>query len=322
MIPGAYAVGRVAATGPDTTSLTTGQLVLMEPFVRGRDDGNVQILWGGYDGPTPASKRLMAEQWRDAVLAEYVRAPLENTWVLDEQRLCGSPAAADEKGVNGSRGGLGLAVSDLVHIATAAVVYGGMRGIDLKAGETIVVAPATGLFSCAAVAVADAMGANVIAASRNAEGLAKLTAFFPRVRTVVLTGDVDKDTAALRAPTGPVDAFMDVSPPQATGSSHLAAGMAAVRQYGRISLMGGRADTALPINHMALVFNNLTIRGQYMYERDDVRGVIRLVESGLLRLGKDAVLHCQGEYTLGDYRTGFREAASSSNMGGMFVITP
>ena len=35
----------VAATGSDTTSLRVGQLVLLEPFFRARDDPNVQILW-------------------------------------------------------------------------------------------------------------------------------------------------------------------------------------------------------------------------------------------------------------------------------------
>lgn len=311
MIPGAYAVGRVAATGPDTTTLEVGQLVMMDPFVRGRDNGDVQILWGTFDGPSPASKRLMANAWRDAVSAQYVRAPLENTWALDERRLCGSPA----------EGGLGLAVADLVHAATSAVVYGGLRRVDLKAGETIVVAPATGLFSCAAVAVADAIGANVIAVGRNSERLEQLASYFPRIRTVTTTGDIETDTTALRA-YGPVDVFMDISPPVATGSSHLAAGMGAVRPYGRICLSGGRADPTLPINYQMAVFNNLTIHFQFMYEREDVRGVIRLVESGLLRLGKDAALRCLGEFPLENAMKAYREAMTATRMGGILVITP
>ena len=38
MVPGARGVGRVALTGPDTTSLSEGQLVLLEPLVRGMFD--------------------------------------------------------------------------------------------------------------------------------------------------------------------------------------------------------------------------------------------------------------------------------------------
>src|SRR5664279_4791624 len=45
-VMGARAVGCVAALGPDTTSLTLNQLVLLEPFIRARDDPSVQFLWG------------------------------------------------------------------------------------------------------------------------------------------------------------------------------------------------------------------------------------------------------------------------------------
>ena len=77
-IPGTRVVGRFAATGPDTTSLSVGQLVLLEPFIRGRDDTDVQFLWGAWDGPSPLSKKLMADNWRNGVFAVYARAPLEN----------------------------------------------------------------------------------------------------------------------------------------------------------------------------------------------------------------------------------------------------
>ncbi len=97
--------------------------------------------------------------------------------------------------------------------------FGGLRAIDLKVGETVIVAPATGGFSGAAVQVAVAMGANVIAVGRSSETLEVSKAAFPpgRVRTVQTTGDVEKDTAALKQ-WGPVDAYIDVSPVQASGS--------------------------------------------------------------------------------------------------------
>jgi len=34
------------------------------------------------------------------------------------------------------------------------------------------------------------------------------------------------------------------------------------------------------------MFKNLTIRGQFMYEREDARGIIELTEVRVLRLGK------------------------------------
>ncbi len=91
LCPGGKAIGRVAATGSDTTSLSVGRLVMLESFVRARDDPDVQILWGTFDGPTPASKKFMADNWVAGVYAEYARAPLENCYPLNERVLCGNP---------------------------------------------------------------------------------------------------------------------------------------------------------------------------------------------------------------------------------------
>jgi NADPH:quinone reductase-like Zn-dependent oxidoreductase len=131
-IPGTKRVGRIVATGPDTTSLQLGQLVMTDPFIRGRDDTDVQILWGASQGASPMSKKLMEDSWRDGVYKEYVRAPLENCYALNEKVLLGNLA----------EGGLGYSMADLTYIGKQVVAYGGLRGIDLKAGETVIVAPA------------------------------------------------------------------------------------------------------------------------------------------------------------------------------------
>lgn len=141
LIPGQRAVGRVAAVGADATSLQVGQLVIVEPFIRGRDDPDVQILWALSQGPSPASKKLMEDSWLNGTFAEYARVPLENCYALNETRLLGQPA----------EGGLGYNLADLTHLSNQIVAYGGLRGIDLKAGETIIIAPATGAYSGAAV---------------------------------------------------------------------------------------------------------------------------------------------------------------------------
>jgi D-arabinose 1-dehydrogenase-like Zn-dependent alcohol dehydrogenase len=56
IIPGGRAIGRVATTGPDTTAFEIGQLVLLEPFVRARDNPDTWIFWGGMEGTTAGSK--------------------------------------------------------------------------------------------------------------------------------------------------------------------------------------------------------------------------------------------------------------------------
>ncbi|PQE30114.1 alcohol dehydrogenase protein [Rutstroemia sp. NJR-2017a WRK4] len=310
-IPGTRAVGRVAAIGPDTTSLELGQLVVLEPFVRARDDPDVQILWGaGVFGDYPKAKKLADEVWHDGMMAEYVRAPLENCYALNEKLLLGSPAD----------GGLGYSMGDLTYIARHVVAYGGFRGIDLKAGETVIVAPATGAYSSAAVEVASAMGARVIAVSRNLPLLQKVAAANQRVTPVQMTGNVMEDVATLKK-LGPIDAFLDITPAVANGSSHIRSCLMALKNYGRASLMGVPTND-IDIPYVMAVLNNLTIRGQYMYEREDVRGLIKLVESGVLKLGKSAGHELVGEFSLDEWEKAIETAASSGGPGQLTVLYP
>ncbi|KAI6346625.1 hypothetical protein MCOR25_010983 [Pyricularia grisea] len=306
MIPSCRAVGRVAQIGPDTTSLAVGQLVLLEPNVCARDDPNVKILWGMYDGPSPQSKKLARDNWADACLAEYTRAPLENVYPLDEARLCGR---------------LGYSPHELVHLATLSVLYGGLVSVGLRAGETALVAPATGYFSGAAIPVALAMGAGtVVAVGRNAAALQRLQATFgaDRVRIVVTTGDVEADTAAMqREAGGPVDVYIDVSPPAASGSGHMRSAFKTLGAGGRAVLMGFVPDD-LPLSYSEAMFKNLTVKGKYMYEREDVRGLIKMAESGVLKLGKAAGVEIIGKYKLEEYEAMLH--AASDNVDGSKVI--
>ncbi|KAF7885440.1 uncharacterized protein EAF02_003949 [Botrytis sinoallii] len=307
-IPGGRAVGRVAAIGPDTTTLSIGQLVTIEPFVRGRDNSDVKILWGlGVFGQDPKAKKLI-EVWRDGSLAEYVKSPLENVYALNEKQLLGSPA----------EGGLGYSLGDLSILSRYMVAYGGFRGIDLKAGETVIVAPATGLFSSAAVEVASAMGARVIAVSRNLSKLQKLAAANQRVEIVQTTGNYEEDLARIE-PLGPVDAYLDLSPQEANGSSYIRACLMSLRDYGRASLMGVTSND-IDIPYMMAVMKNLTIRGQYMYEREDVKGLIKLVESGLLKLGKAGGMEIVGEFSIEQWDEGIKAVVQNPEPGKLAVM--
>jgi NADPH:quinone reductase-like Zn-dependent oxidoreductase len=313
LIPGSNAIGRIVAVGPDATSLKVGQLVAVEPFVRGRDDPNVQILWGFMDGMSEETKKFHRDVWRDGTYAQYVRTPLENAYALNEKLLCG-----DVKD-----GGLGYSVNDLIHILPHLTAYGGLRSINLQAGETIIVSPATGLFSGAAISAAIAMGATVVGVSRSAEGLAKVKAAFPAVRTVQFTDNVEADVGAIIAAAGgPADTFIDLSPPAATGSSGVTACMLAVKSYGRIVLMGGRNDTNIPIPWPLLLYRNLTIKGGFMYEREDVRGLIKLVESGRMKLGKDNGFEIAGSFKLDEWEKCADAAVEHTGFGTIVLLTP
>ncbi|CAM1502695.1 Fc.00g074710.m01.CDS01 [Cosmosporella sp. VM-42] len=313
LIPGSNAIGRIVAIGPDATSLKVGQLVAVEPFVRGRDDPNVQILWGFMDGMSEATKKFHRDVWRDGTYAQYVRTPLENAYPLNEKLLCG-----DVKD-----GGFGYAINDLIHALPHSIPYAGLRSINFQAGETLIVSPATGLFSGAAISVALAMGANVIGVSRSAEGLARVKSTFPSIRTVEFTGDVQADTAAIIAAAGgPADAFLDLSPPAATGSSGVTSCMLAVKNYGRIVLMGGRDDANIPFPWPLLLYRNLTIKGGFMYEREEVRGLIKLLESGKLKLGKENGFEISGTFKLNEWEKCADAAIEHVGFGKVVLLTP
>lgn len=321
-IPGSGAVGRVVAVGNDATSLQTGDLVLCDIYLRGRDDKDVGALMGVHDGRSAAAKRMVHAEWRDSTYAEYVKLPLENCLKLDEQKLLGSCSSA------GPDGGLGYSVEELLHVTSFAVPYGGLRDVGLDVCETVLIAPATGMFGSAAVKVALAMGANVIAMGRNASALKQLksdhlnnskkeSGACGRLETVLITNDVQTDTAAIASFGLPIDVYFDISPPAASESTHLRSGILSVRHGGRVSLMGGiRGDVAVPLGYV--MHANMTIKGKWMYEREDILKLIRLVESGRLRVDDGNVK----KYALEQWEEAFEMAASEAGPGRLVALVP
>jgi alcohol dehydrogenase len=77
---------------------------------------------------------------------------------------------------------------------------------------------------------------------------------------------------------------LDFLPREASPSQVLAAALA-VRHGGRVVLMGGvRGDLAL--NYNWLMHQGVTLRGQWMYERNAIPGMVQMVRSGLIDLGQ------------------------------------
>lgn len=228
---GSSALGRVAAVGPDSTKLKPGDLVFVDTCVRSRDDPSDIYLAAVHDGFTPGSKQLMKDMYRDWTYAEYAKIPLESLTVLNEKRLTGNP----------SDGGLGYQLEQVAFMSGMLVPYGGLKDIDLQAGQTIIVAPATGPFGGAAVLVAQSMGARVVAMGRNKDSLEYLKKRVPhpeRLETVPITGDMQADLNELKK-FGQIDAYFDIGPPEAYNSTHIKSAILALRHGGRISLMGG-----------------------------------------------------------------------------------
>jgi D-arabinose 1-dehydrogenase-like Zn-dependent alcohol dehydrogenase len=301
-IPGTSAIGRVAATGPDSVLLKEGQLVYVDCVIRGRDDSDAVFLSGITEGMSEGSRKLMRGEWRNSTYAEYAKVPLENCHILDEARLCGD---------------LGYEVGQLTYIARGLVPYGGFKSINLQAGETIIIAPATGGFGGAAVSVALAMGARVIAMGRNKQALERLKKLGDRVETVQMVGDVEKEMAALKK-FGKIDAFFDISPPAAQNSTHIKSCILSLRTEGRVSLMGGLLED-VPIPHRFIMRENISLIGKWMYYRHDIPAYIQMVETGLLKLDNIEIV---GKYPLEQWKEAFDAAAENEGYGEVVLMAP
>ena len=276
LTPGIAAIGRIVATGPDSTILQKDQLVYCNPFIRARDDtsGGTSILQGWTGGMTPESMKLMEGPWRQGSWSEKLIVPTENVLPLDEHRLTNE---------------LGYTAPQLCWINEFLVPFGGFLAADFRPGSTAIVAPATGHFGGCAVQVALAMGARkVIAAGRNAEALKKLEELDSngRVTSATLSGDVEKDAAIIRSATiggRGADVYIDFSPPQAVNATHPQACISALKHGGQAVLNGGMGGN-LSLSYVQLMLNNITVRGNFMYDFRAPSMMKGLVESGVLSL--------------------------------------
>jgi threonine dehydrogenase-like Zn-dependent dehydrogenase len=147
------------------------------------------------------------------------------------------------------------------------------------------------------------MGARVIAVGRNPETLKKLAASHERIESVQITGDVQADLKSLQA-FGPIDAFFDISPPEAANSTHFRSCILALRHSGRVSFMGGlKGELTIPIKVVL---------------QQDVKDLIRMIEIGVLKLGGQKV----DKFALEDWEKGFNTAAEYSGTDKGAVIVP
>ncbi|TGJ84047.1 hypothetical protein E0Z10_g4741 [Xylaria hypoxylon] len=303
---GAGGVGRVVSVGSDSVSLKEGQLVSIDPFTSARDDANVEVIVGLMDGGGSKAKKLYDDTWRDGAWQTHAVVPLENAVPLDEEALLGKH---------------GYDVDDLTIIPHLSIAYGAISSIDIKAGETVIVGPATGQFSGAAVEVASALGARVIALGRNREALAKLQSTIPRVEIVVITGDTEKDAQAIQA-FGLADAFVDFTPGSVQGEpSHFKSALMSLRKRGRIALMGGMGGN-LSIPYVYMMFNSLELKAKWMYTRDEIRKIVKMIEVGTLKIGKGAGHQVDGKFKLEDYEAAFETGAKHTSWGSSIVFNP
>ncbi len=306
LVAGSSAIGRILAVGPDTTRFKPGQLVLVDAGIAARDDPTQKVLSGMHAGGSEASRKLMDGEWRDSSYAEVMKAPLESVFPLDEEVLLKKH---------------GYKIEELAYMCRQLIPTGGLVDLDIKAGDRVIVAPASGAFSGAGVEVAIAMGATVIAAARNIDKLREMKAQLgDRMELVKLTGNVEEDAKSLTQ-YGEVDAYLDLSPPAASNSTHFLAACLALREEGRACFMGGvQGNLSLPYG--LIMFKSLQLRGKYLYSRYAIERIIKLVEQGVLKVGKANGLKVVGPFGLDEWDKAFTEAEKQIGWGVQVVLDP
>ncbi|GFF79388.1 hypothetical protein IFM61392_04933 [Aspergillus lentulus] len=304
--PGASPIGRIEATGSDTTTVKPGQLVYVDLTVRARDDplkeqGTI-ILQGLFGGITPEARILSENDWRHGSWAEKQIVPLENVHVLDESLLCEQ---------------MGYSPARLTWINTLLVPYGGLLSGLLQPGETVIVCFATGHFGGAAIDVALAMGAGrVVAVGRRMSSLEKIQSGYPKGKVVgVATEGLDesslKDAMKKATPRGlGADLFLDFTPASAAEGQkwiHISSAIAALKANGRAVLMGGTSD-AVSLPYSELMTRNITVKGNFMFDGTAPAKLIRLIEMGNLSLSRFHDI----EFDFKDYERAIDEAAAKT----------
>lgn len=303
IVPGAGAVGKVLAIGPDATDLKVGDWVFCDPTVRSRDNAiTPDITLQGLSARGEGGQYLQ-KYFHDGSFAEKMLVPTENAIKIGE---------IQEKDA-----------AKWCPLLLMLVPYGGLLAINLKPGETILISGATGNFGSAAVAMSLAIGAGcVIAPGRNQQVLEDLEKRFGnRVRTVLLTGDEKVDIEKMKsASPNPIDCVFDIMPPSVSASVVRTA-MMTVRESGRIVLMGGvgmLGGEDLNIPYPWIMRNNITIKGQWMYPREAAYSIISLVKSGLLSLD----LYEIDQFNLEDINEALDYAEKNSGAFKMTVVNP
>ncbi|QCP52890.1 zinc-binding dehydrogenase [Trinickia violacea] len=266
--PGTNGIGRVSAVGEGVRSFRVGQRVLVNPYwITNETVRDPEQILIGLTAISAGSAPMQADYPHGTLreLAEFPASTVVQLGSLED-----------------------LAPERLAALGKFAVPFGGLRRGRLTAGETVAVNGATGYFGSAAVLAALAMGAGrVVVLGRRLDALEPLTEFGGgRVVPVALTGDVERDAAAVRdVSQGGVDLAFDIVGQAADANSTVAALMS-LRRAGRLVLMGSM-QVPLPIPYAQMLRNNWEIIGHFMYTPADYLALVALASSGQLPL--DAV---------------------------------
>jgi len=262
---GTNGAGQVEAVGDGVNHVRPGDRVLVNPFLTADEPvAEPTRVLIGLTGISPDSGPMLAS-WPDGTLSEYVVMP--GSTVVPASQL---DEISDER---------------LATLGKFAVPLGGLLRGRLVAGETLVVHGASGYFGSAAVLLGLALGAaRVVAVARNRDALDSLAVLSPRrIFPVALSGDVARDTEAIRrASDGAADLVFD-QVGRANDNNGFMAALRSLRRAGRLVLMGSAA-TPLSLDYNEIMINDWEIIGNFMYAKEAYPKLVSLVRAKLLDL--------------------------------------
>ena len=277
-VPGTNGVGVVEAVGTGVYHLRPGDRVALNPHhvVDERAASPAQVLigltamGGSRFADMPPAALALQRDWPDGVFASFAALPA----------ACATPLPGLDH----------LPGEQLAAISKFAVPYGGFCRGGFRAGDVAIVNGASGYFGSAGVLVALAMGAAlVVAAGRDQVALDVVAeAGGRRVRPVKLSGDTAADSKAIREASGGVADFALDIVGRAQSAASTMATLGALRRGGRLVLMGSISEP-LAISVGAMLANDWSVIGNFMYPKDATAQLARMISVGVLDLDAIAI---------------------------------
>ncbi|WAO91395.1 ADH-zinc-N domain-containing protein [Fusarium falciforme] len=284
LVPQPSHIGRVHAVGSDAILVRPGDLVFFSASISARDDPEVSIIQGHHGGEGPRDRRLMQGEWRDGTLQQYQRVPLENIFILNEDRLCKQ---------------LGYSPADLHEISFYTIAAGALcEAANLQTGETIALGPAIRTFGGITCDMAQVLGASVIAIGR------------------IDAAAILKASADGRG----VEVYNDWASGSLTGSPYFSAAIRALRPEGRVVLSGAPSGS-ISVPYTLVLHQNIKIIGKAMVTRKGIDLTIKMVNSGVLKLGKRG-RSSHKVYSLEEHHAAFQNARKNSGFRVYTDIAP
>jgi len=249
-ILGSDGAGEIALAGPDVTSVTVGEQVVLDPM----------LGWGGdrrvWD---PATSSILGLP-HEGTFAQFVVVPAENAYRKPAHLSMEEAAAIPLAGLTAYR-------------ATFT------RG-ELRPGETVLITGVGGGVQTFVLLFAKYAGARAIVTSGSDEKLERARALGADAAfNYKTTPDWHKQLRTL----GPIDLVVDSS-----GGDTLAKALDAVRPGGRVAIYGGTNGDAT-IKLFSLFWKHVTIAGTSMGSPADFAAMLALFEESGLRPAVDRV---------------------------------